>query len=307
MMLEDKIVELAGDDIVIVQRCSPETRSRFFQMGLFVPLLFLLSVISSYFIFSELLSHPLMPFALSLFFAWMLTNIYRLLLYTLTRSALPDIATGITYSKTSLALRLTFVCFISLLISKPIECRLYATGLNEDISVYKQEEKTRQTKKINNYYNAEFNELNKVLANNYYVITQFKKKENERIKTIQAICLLVDSSEHYLQRLRILNTKYPSCWLISLFFMLLLNVPLSIKHTLRQSDYFTMKGLIEQRIVEVNYYAFRKKYSTLFYKKTGSHRSFGGTFEDPPYNTIKKQDKRKFLEEENLLSELYNA
>jgi len=307
MRLKDKIYELAGDDYALIQNCEDTTRSRFFQLGIFVPLLLLLSLVSSYLIFNELLDNQLLIICLSLFFAWMLTNIYRLLLYTLTRSALPDIVAGISYSKFSLAVRVVFVCFISLLISMPIESGFYAPVLNKDMSIFRKEEKIRNASKIQNYYNVQYEEISRISCNDEFRQSFYKEKEQERIKVTTTMYHLVDSSNHYLQRLRILNTTHTSCWLIAIFFMIFFSIPIYLKHSLRKSDYYEKKGSVERRIVELNYYAFKKKYTSLMYKNTGNQHSYSEPYTDAPYNTVKKTDRREYLTEDNLLSELYNA
>ena len=148
MKLREKIYQLAGDDPALIQKCTTKTQAQFLEIGLFVPLLFVLCLLSSYSTFSELFQTPLLTFALALFFTWMLTNIYSLLLYTITRSALPD-TTQTSYSLFSLGIRMAFVCFISLIVSMPIECVLYSTVLDKDMVKYKAEAKALIVKNTN--------------------------------------------------------------------------------------------------------------------------------------------------------------
>src|SRR5690349_19923152 len=123
-MLKERIYKLAGDDWGIIKNCNVSTQNRFFNIGLFVPLIFLFCFFSSFYTFHHLFGSFLFSLMFSLFFSWMIGNIYRLLLYTLTKSALPDVkdkSSGIS----SLLVRVVSVCFISLIVSIPFESWLY--------------------------------------------------------------------------------------------------------------------------------------------------------------------------------------
>jgi hypothetical protein len=300
------IYQLAGDDSFIIHACDEVTKAKFIKIGLFIPLMFVTCFFSSYSTFHELFQNPLVSLTLALFFTWMLTNIYRLLLYTLTKSALPDNGEN-SYHKGSLLIRIGFVCFISLVISIPIESIIYSGALNKDLSIYKNEVKLRNSIKIKEYYEAQCHEIKK-LSNDKEFKTQFiALKRRQCSKVIANMSALVNTSNYYLQRLKLLTTKHPSCWLITLLFMILFNFPVYKKHKIRMSDYYEIKGVTERNIVERDYYEFKKKYSEMFIRTYNEKREYSEPYQDAPYNTKRKQDKRKFQTEEDLLTELYNA
>ena len=231
---------------------------------------------------------------------------YRLLLYTITKSALPDVK-GKVDNKTSLALRVLFVCFISLLISIPIESIFYSNLLNQDMTTFKIKIKEGNHNAILTYYNQQYSEINKISKSRSYR-EQFKtRKEKERERVTNNMYHLVEISSYYLQRVKLLCSKYPTSWIFTISFMFFLNIPVYLKYKMRLSDYYLRKGVIERRIVELNYQAFRKKYSAILLKKYDQKAVFSEKYQDAPYNTIKKRDERVYHSEESLLSELYNV
>lgn len=305
-MYKEIIYKLAGDDYGIIRSCEKSTQERFLTIGLFVPIVFLLCLVSLFLTFRQAFNNISASLALSLFFSWMISNMYRLLLYTITKSALPDVK-GKVYNKTSLALRVLFVCFISLLISIPIESIFYSNLLNKDMTTFKIKTKEENHNTILTYYSQRYSEINKISKNQLYQ-EQFKgRKEKERERVTNNMYHLVDISNYYLQRVKLLCSKHPTSWIFTISFMFFLNIPVYLKYKMRLSDYYLRKGVIERRIVELNYQAFRKKYSAILLKKYDQKVVFGEDYQDAPYNTIKKRDERVYHSEESLLSELYNG
>ena len=305
-MYKEIIYKLAGDDYGIIRSCEKPTQERFLIIGLFVPTIFLLCLISLFFTFRQVFNSISACLALSLFFSWMISNMYRLLLYTITKSALPDVKDKAD-NKTSLALRVLFVCFISLVISIPIESLFYSSSLNKDMKTFKIKTKEENKNAILTYYNLQYTEINKISKSPLYQ-EQFKaRKEKERERVTNNMYHFVDISNYYLQRVKLLCSKYPTSWIFTIPFMLFLNIPVYLKYKMRLSDYYLRKGVIERRIVELNYQAFRKKYSAILLKKYDQKVVFSEKYQDAPYNTIKKRDERVYHSEEFLLSELYNV
>ena len=305
-MLRERIYKLAGDDWGIIKNCNNSTQDRFFRIGLFVPLIFIFCFFSSFYTFHQLFGRFLFSLAFSLFFSWMISNIYRLLLYTLTKSALPDVKVK-SSDISSLFVRIVLICFISLIVSMPFESWLYSTLLNHDMEVHKTEEKINNQKKIMNYYHSQYNEIRRLSKDEIFIMQFIEKKEKERRRVTSNMYRLIDVSNYYLQSIRFLCIKHSTCWFITVFFMLLFNLPVYMKYAIQASDYYGGKGAIEQRIVEVNYYSFKRTFTSIFKKKYGLDIIYCEPYEDAPYNTVRKCDKRSFLTEKQFLSELYHG
>jgi hypothetical protein len=134
---------LSGDDLSIIEKCKFSTRARFTWIGILVFLVFSICFISCYFAFKQLFQNNYIGIPIGIFFSWMITNIYLLLLYTLTKSSLPYAKSKLTRT-ISVTIRVFFVIFIAIIISKPIESLLFNNRLNFEIDSFK-------TKKLAEY------------------------------------------------------------------------------------------------------------------------------------------------------------
>ena len=86
MKLKDLIYSFSGGDRVIIKQCDAGEQKQFMLVGLFVPLVFILCFISSAYTFNNVFDNLLTACIMALIFAWMIANIYRLLLYTLAKT-----------------------------------------------------------------------------------------------------------------------------------------------------------------------------------------------------------------------------
>ena len=304
-MLEEMIYKFSGDDHQVIAQCDHSTKNRFMLIGAFIPGIFGLCCLSSYFAFQQVFNNCLTGLGLSLFFSLMIMNIYLLLLYTLSKDTLSNKYKA-TEINVSFIIRLGFVCFISIIVSKPIESRLYATGLDQDIEGYKASIKRLNYHKIKFYYEAQINEIKKLSDNPVYIRQFVKSKNHDRLIATAKMYYLVDSSDYYLQRLDFLSSRYPSCWLVTLFSMLIFFLPVYVKYKKIGSSYYDIKGNYEKRKVLLAYYVFKKKYTYFFEKRYNKHIQYSEPYEDAPFNTARKRDGRMFLNNEFFLSELYN-
>ena len=106
----------------------------------------------------------------------------------------------------------------------------------------------------------------------------------------------------------ILNTKYRTCWFITLFTMFIFLIPAYLKNFLgERSFYYEKKRTIENRLVKEEYASFKARYNLLFQKYLNRNIQFSEPFIDAPFNTIRKRDEREFLKEDDLISDLYNV
>lgn len=319
MKLKKCLCTLSGDDWGIIKVCSTERQRNFALIGLFVLIIFLLCFGSSYFTFTKLFQSYWIGVPVGLFFAWMITNIYLLLLYTLTKNLLPHIKSkGGRFL--SVALRLIFVWFIAIVVSKPLEVLLFAIPVGTEIETYKQEQLQRYTGITEQYFENEVKDLRAAIqqqlrlnngVNTNEIVKEnllIQKRENEKIDLVLRMRELIDHSNYYVQSIIILNTKYPICWLISIFVMAVFTIPIYLKDfTPRNGLFYRRKEDIEITLIKEEYAQFKMRYSTLFQEIYNVKLEFAEPFEDPPFNTIRKVDTRRFQSQDTLLREIYDA
>lgn len=305
MTLSERITALSGDDHRIIRHCAGRTQLQFFMIGLCVPVIYLLGMVSTYVTFRHVFDSYFLSMLLALFFSWMIINMYRLLLYTISADPLPHKRAAYG-TRRSLLLRVAFICFIAFMIAKPFESLFYAGELDREIELYKTAIERKNTEKIRFYYAAQIDEIRRIVKDEERREIMMAEKESERQVAILKANQLIYSSGFYLQRLCFLNLYHPSCWLITLFFMFVFLYPVWLKYRLGKSDYYELKGVAEKRKIDLNYYAFRKLYASFFEKNYNKSVVYSEPYSDAPYNTIRKEDGRRFLAKNDLISEIYN-
>jgi len=220
----------------------------------------------------------------------------------------------------SVGIRLVFICFIAIVVSKPLEALLFSNQLGNEIANYKQEQIEKYTTLTDEYYASEMQQLKVIIEKQKKLygssatgmVEQYEKyldkKENQKQVLISQMENLVEHSNYYIQSILILNTKYPVCWLFTLFSIFIFMMPAYLKNFLaEQVNFYEFKKEIEMKLIQQEYASFKNQYNILLQTLHGTNKTFCESFEDAPFNTIRKKDGREFLKEDDLISELYNA
>jgi hypothetical protein len=345
MNLSRILCTFSGDDYSIIIQSNRTIQNRFMVIGSFVTAIFAACFISCYFTFTKLFQNYFIGIPIGLFFSYMITNIYLLLLYTLSKNSFPC-KTDKVSELFSIAIRVVFICFIAIIVSKPIETIVFKAPLEYEIAEYKQLQIQKYIQTTNKYFKDEIGKL-KFEISEHEKISEYTnaeqlvncknrlhKKELQKAELIASMIQLVSNSNFYIQSIVILNKKYGTCWLITLFTMFIFLFPAYLKNFLgKQSFYYETKRTIENRLVKEEYDIFKKRYKELFISKIISemqypnkekekgileekvniHNSmikniqFSESFINAPFNTIRKTDEREFLKEDDLISDLYNV
>lgn len=309
---------LSGDDVNVIVECTKQTKLRFTVIGILVAFIFALCFISCYFAFTQLFQNYYIGIPVGLFFAWMITNIYLFLLYTLSKTGFPYIPNKqARYISTSI--RLVFIAFIAIVISKPIESLIFSKQLDSEIQSFKQEKLKRYEKSTTAFFNDEIKIIENVIAQQILLSDgieeeqllkykeQIRSKEAERDRLIESMGALVDKSGYYIQGMIILDTKYPICWIITLFVIALFIYPTYLKIFIHKDTiFYKTKHDTESQMVKYDYALFKKEYSEIFRHQYGKEIQYTECYTDPPFNTTRKIDNRTALKEDDLLDSLYD-
>jgi hypothetical protein len=318
MKIDRFLCSLSGDEYRIITNCGEkQIKHRFVTIGFFVALIFLLCFISSYFTFTKLIKNDFVGVFIGLFFSMMITNIYLLLLYTLSKTTLVSNANRIA-KYFSLGIRFVFIGFISLLISKPIETMIFSKSLKNDIIQFKKEQVAKYSESTQKYFDLETKNIKLIIErqktsfasidnlNRYEKLLDKKNQQKEDL--IISMKKLVYSSNYFTYSIIVLNTRYPQCWLFTSVILFIFLFPAYLKHSLdEQSIYYNIRKEIESNLVIDEYTNFKKQYAQIHLDKFKMNLNVSELFIDPPFNTIRKVDQRKFLNEDDLISDLYNV
>jgi ABC-type multidrug transport system fused ATPase/permease subunit len=320
MNLSRILCTFSGDDFGIINQCKDKTiQYRFMIIGGFVTAIFALCFFSCYFTFTKLIQNNYIGLLIGLFFSYMITNIYLLLLYSLSKNSFPS-KTDKAAHIFSISIRVIFISFIAIVVSKPIETMLYSKDLENEIVIYKQEQINKYKQSTTEYFNEETKNLNLIIKKQELLhkntetsqvekyIELLEKKEIKKNELIASMVNLVNKSNYYIRSIEILNTKYRFCWLITIFTIFIFLFPVYLKNFLgEQSFYYETKRTIENRLVKEEYTYFKSRYNRLFQEHLNKNIQFSEPFIDAPFNTIRKRDGRVFLKEDDLISDLYNV
>lgn len=319
MKYRNFLIKLSGDDYNITKKCSVKTQNRFALIGAFVFGIFTLCFISSFYTFTQLFNNYFVGIPISIFFSLTITNIYLLLLHTLTKKVLPHIK----FKKSGIFtvfVRIVFIGLIAVIVSKPLEVLLFSFVLQDEITSFKKEKLEKYTKQTVEYFDKQIIEAKQELEQKmnlqestrtveiekYYQSLQ--AKENEKIKLIGDMQILVRDSNYYIRSIIILNTKYPICWFVTLITVIIFLIPIYKKGRISlDSNYYKVKKSIETNLVIEEYERFKQKYNSIFKETFGIDKDFCEQYIDAPFNTIIKSDERDFMEQDILISELYNG
>lgn len=330
MTLTDIFFILSGDDRSIIRQCSKKTQNIFIIIGALVSCIIVLSFISVTGAFIHFFDYILIDIAIGLFFALMMANIYLLLLYTLSKNLLPHISSKGTRN-ISVGLRVAFIAIFAIIVSKPLELFLFHPLIEKDIKLHKQNEYKAGELVINSIYDKSYKDLERLIQlgdSSASQILTFKKIERE--ENLSDLQFKIESSDFYLQQLRILNSKYLFTWMCTLMIILLFLSPIYLKFLMKEeNEFYQKKKSIEIQIVLDEYDSFKRNYK-FFWKEffqdlenrppdkkarinlvlneiIQKNYEFEVLYNDPPFNTVKIKDQRDILDQFSLKEELYNV
>jgi len=330
MTLTDIFLILSGDDRSIVRQCSKNTQNIFTIIGALVTCIIVLSFISVTGAFIHFFDYILIDIAIGLFFAIMIANIYLLLLYTLSKNLLPHTSSKGTRN-ISIGLRIAFIAVFAIIVSKPLELFLFSPLIENEIELHKQNEYKAGEAVINSIYYKSFEDLKRLIqlgdSSAYQILSSKIIEKKENLSDLQ---LKIQSSDFYIQQLRILNYKYLFTWIFTLMIILLFLSPVYFKFLMKEeNEFYQKKKSIEIQIVLDEYTSFKTRYK-IFWKEffqdleklppdknarinvvlseiIQKNYEFEVVYADPPFNTVKSEDQRNILDQFSLKEELYNV
>jgi hypothetical protein len=296
--------------------CEKKVQHRFFAIGCFVAIVFCLCFASSYYSSTQLFDNYLVGIPLGMFFAAMVVNLYLLILYTLSKNTLPHIP-SVPAKVFSLSIRVVFLLFIAVLVSKPLETIVYSSALAEDISEFRKEEIAKHDSLIDQHLSDQTMEIRNLLSKTETsagskpdtTLSGILAKEVTRTKLSKiAMAKLVDESPYFIHRISVLSEKYPNTWMITLVIAAVFFVPLVLRALVKNTtDFYDKRRELEIRLVNQAYAQFKIGYTKTFRLDHGLHIEYSEPYIDPPYNTIRKVDDRIFQSEAKLIDEIYNG
>jgi hypothetical protein len=313
--------KLSSGDLGIIKKSTEKRLQSLFSLtGVLVLNNVALTFVSALIFFTISYGWSWVFIPLALFFAWMVSNIYLLLLLTLEENPLPHISEN-KYFKLSKILRYAAILFFALFISKPLEVVLFNKQVIPHLTTYKKNTLQDMESDIENIY-ADF------ISKNQALITKLSKDkillgknisedslryaneitdyQNQIIKDKKIAATLVFSANYMVERIRIISYKIPLAWLVTGLICFLFLSPILIKEkALKNTSYYSKRREIETEMVLSQYQEFRKVYERIFVERFNVLPQNLSNYLDPPFNTRKKNSVNIYLHKDQLIDEIY--
>jgi hypothetical protein len=311
-MTKELIISLSGDDYTIIEKASRRTQVRFLFIGSLVGIISLASIFSWFVMLANLIEVALYVFLLAVFISWMITIIYLLTLYTLSKRVLPSAKAGGTPITT--VGKYLFLAMLGLIIATPYSIMIFQEKIDMQVEQYRNQQiadylltsdlisQSDSTLIVGLIRNSS-DPNTSMLFQNYLDLQQKRRVEAEgKMRT------LVKKSPYYIQSVILLYTDYPQHWMFTIPFILVFISPALLKHYLAETnEYYNVRREVEMQIVEEEYNSFKTAYNRLFVNYQDRSVEWREIYEDPPYNTIRKVEPRpELLNQDILLRELYH-
>ena len=136
--LRDKLCVFSGEDFYIISQCSLKIQIYFSTIGAFVLAILVCCFISAFLFTDSLFHNPIQDFGIALVWGVIVTNLYVLLLYTISPTLLPvskhnKKRESWTKTKTfngSLILRVLLLILLAIIIAQPLNVALFSSNVD---------------------------------------------------------------------------------------------------------------------------------------------------------------------------------
>ncbi len=296
--LIDSLCKRSGEDLGIIRSCGESgirgIRGRFAMVGLVACWVGILSFVSCWYSFQMLFDDAGLAIPVALLFAWMIFNIYTVLLTTLSKPVLKFKNQGVI-KHLSLSLRVGFIVFFAVFISKPLEAWFFEPQLAERVALMKEAAVDKASRQLEARIAPEEKkiqvEIRKKEALRYPgaaiqpLRDEIRQLHADNDEALERVRFVVGRADYFIQRIQILTGSglFMLSWLFTLLVVVLFLLPVYLKRKLNEKNlYLLRKGEIYDQIVTSGYAAFKTEYRRILGVECHER------YLDPPYNTEKK-------------------
>lgn len=311
---------LSGEDFSIIRKSSDPVQTHFAIIGILVGIISVLCFVSFALILTNMIDSITLGLAMAVFFAWMIINLYVLVLYTLSKNVLPAPLSRAA-AVAPVIIKYGFILLLALFVAKPLELVFFNSRVEADLDAYKKTYMMNYAQLANERFLNETKQVESIINQqrqlNFDSITLAEKnreleafviqKRGERDAAVRVMQRLISDSTFYTQRIILLCTKHPLSWICTIFIIGLFLAPVTIKHLNIGNEYYQLKMDIETQIVTDAYQEFVKNYNELVQTKYGPTHAWRELYVDPPFNTKRIRIEKKFDSEKNLIDLIYHG
>ncbi|NRB53339.1 MAG: DUF4407 domain-containing protein [Saprospiraceae bacterium] len=312
-------------DPSILQSCSLAEKSRLAMLGLLTLAITGFAIISGGYLCFLLTENYGLSAVLGILLGWNFLNLYRLLLITFDLPASNKSNTAVGTSFSYLLRGISLVLFF-LIIIKPCELLYFHTAIDKEletvvaakqrqmngewlqflddrISRYGNEtqeleaEKQREIQFLDSHDNTfsdneigmirhKIASLDSLISATEEIIAWSTATKEEYQAEFQE---LSQSSTHVIDRFKILFSKFPESWMITLVLGAIFLFPILIKiRAVQELEYYKREKEKAKNLIISEYHVFKESYQLTFTQFGGDEIQYYERYTDPPFNTKPK-------------------
>ena len=300
---------LAAEDAFILKSCEPKVSRYFLLIGLVVLFIYLLCTVSIGLFIYSFINNYFVIFFLTFFISLSIINLYIFILHNISPNLLPNNATNSSNFFESL-LKLGFLIFLAIAISKPIEIFIF-----KDNAAFQRALEAFKDQKLKDF-KINLNELTTDRLNDLYnrsntnIERESFKIDIERIHEINQqrivqMALSIEKSFFFIEKTKILFNIKESKY-VTFFISFLFILPWFLKIILRNNNpYYELKKDIEMRMVKEDYVSFIGHKNSLLYRFIDYRFNIPPKYLDPPFNTKLIRDNTIMNSSKKLIEKIY--
>jgi len=306
------LYSLAAEDAFILKSCEPKVSRYFLVIGLVVLFIYLLCAVSIGLFIYSFINTYFVVFFLTLFISLSIINLYIFILHNISPNLLPNNATNTSNFFESL-LKLGFLIFLAIAISKPIEILIFKDNAAfqraledfkdqklEDFKINLNELTTDRLNDLNDLYNRSNTNIER---ESFKIDIQGIHEINQQ--RVDQMALSIENSFFFIEKTKILFNINESKY-ITFFISFLFILPWFLKIILRNNNpYYELKKDIEMRMVKEDYVSFIGHKNSLLYRFKDYRLLMPPKYLDPPFNTKLIRDNTIMNSSKKLIEKIY--
>jgi len=314
MIRPEKLWEIAGGDPELILRCPPATGKCFRRIGEAILVVSLLSFIAAGYVFVMLSGNWFTGGLFALFFAGLISLIYKLALSALRKPTLS--ARAERSSWLAMTAWFLFLSLMATITANVLAVLLLTNPLNTAVQAHRQRLLVAFEAANQAYYRREIRQLEREIASEKdFAITEGRisllqeklaaVRQKEAVK-VQQMNMQLRKAPFFTYRLSLLYLEYSGGWVFTVFVWGLFLLPLMLQQfMLRSGSYYDRMREVDYNLVTGDYERFKAWYRQQIRIRYGLSADYSEPYEDPPLNTRRKQLHYEELPEAQLLSILY--
>src|SRR5690606_22404973 len=261
--IRNRLCKLSGEDYAIIQKCNKKIQLYFSMIGLLVLIILICSFASALY-FTEYMFHSLIAdIGIGIVWGYIVTNMYILLLYTISPTLLPTKVRKKQVIKTynfrlsfSMGFRIFIVILLATIIVQPLNVLILkpdSKKLTSEIEMFLR--KKNEYVLITDIENILSDNSNSLLASD---IKELISKNNHKLLISDINKELEKNSKSRLasEIQFVLTTKYLAT-IISIAVISIFLIPIYLKYRIRQlGEFYEKKAAIKKRFIQDDYQDF---------------------------------------------------